>query len=657
MLYIATMFKFLTISLLLFTLSFNAYSQQKKYKQKNRFPKQGRLNKNVQKLLEEAEEIRFKNLQAALDKVEEALALSISQKSKVNEAKCYILLGKINDQIEEWELSRTNYLNAQHALKDSALYNTQEQQTILSGLANSNTKMGDYGRATANLQAKKQTLTNPKQVAETLLDMANIYHLAKNDSAALNSVERAEQILLANPDPPLQSKAQAIRASILADQGELEEAKNLYYQSRAIESELNTTDYNKNIDSYESTKEKIIEAYRKNKRPDEEIELRSKTIDLNANRKNSLKVVQEKQALGKALIDQGQTSQAIRQLEDAAALADSLGNYQELANANKALAEAWLKRNNSQRSLVYYRKYSEVMDSVLQGKLLKQTEKERVLKKQTEILTLAKDLALAESKYDLEVASHQLSVNKLKSQQILIFGLLLLLLFSVVGSVVIYRNATKSKTISQLLHLKSLRSQMNPHFIFNALNSVNQFIAMNDERAANKFLSEFSKLMRLVLDTSQEDFISLAQEKEMIALYLKLEHYRFRDKFNYELNIDDEIALDSIEIPPMLIQPYIENAIWHGLRYKEEMGFLQVDIGQHNDQLLITITDNGIGRTQSKALKTKNQKSHQSMGLKNIEERLNIINKVYHKHYEVAVNDLAADGTGTVVKLSLQEAI
>ncbi|MGB0521683.1 MAG: tetratricopeptide repeat-containing sensor histidine kinase [Flammeovirgaceae bacterium] len=651
------MFKFLTISLLLFTLSFNAYSQQKKYKQKNRFPKQGRLNKNVQKLLEEAEEIRFKNLQAALDKVEEALALSISQKSKVNEAKCYILLGKINDQIEEWELSRTNYLNAQHALKDSALYNTQEQQTILSGLANSNTKMGDYGRATANLQAKKQTLTNPKQVAETLLDMANIYHLAKNDSAALNSVERAEQILLANPDPPLQSKAQAIRASILADQGELEEAKNLYYQSRAIESELNTTDYNKNIDSYESTKEKIIEAYRKNKRPDEEIELRSKTIDLNANRKNSLKVVQEKQALGKALIDQGQTSQAIRQLEDAAALADSLGNYQELANANKALAEAWLKRNNSQRSLVYYRKYSEVMDSVLQGKLLKQTEKERVLKKQTEILTLAKDLALAESKYDLEVASHQLSVNKLKSQQILIFGLLLLLLFSVVGSVVIYRNATKSKTISQLLHLKSLRSQMNPHFIFNALNSVNQFIAMNDERAANKFLSEFSKLMRLVLDTSQEDFISLAQEKEMIALYLKLEHYRFRDKFNYELNIDDEIALDSIEIPPMLIQPYIENAIWHGLRYKEEMGFLQVDIGQHNDQLLITITDNGIGRTQSKALKTKNQKSHQSMGLKNIEERLNIINKVYHKHYEVAVNDLAADGTGTVVKLSLQEAI
>ena len=159
----------------------------------------------------------------------------------------------------------------------------------------------------------------------------------------------------------------------------------------------------------------------------------------------------------------------------------------------------------------------------------------------------------------------------------------------------IYRNAKKSKKISQLLAIKSLRSQMNPHFIFNALNSVNQFIAKNDERAANKFLAEFSKLMRLVLDSSQEDFIPLAQEKDMLSLYLKLEHLRFRDKFDYELHIDENLDLEVIEIPPMLLQPYIENAIWHGLRCKETEGMLYVDISEKDNNIWATISDNGIG--------------------------------------------------------------
>jgi len=130
-----------------------------------------------------------------------------------------------------------------------------------------------------------------------------------------------------------------------------------------------------------------------------------------------------------------------------------------------------------------------------------------------------------------------------------------------VTSYFIYKNAQASKRANQLLALKSLRSQMNPHFIFNALNSVNQFISQNDERAANKFLSEFSRLMRLVMENSQEDFISLQKEEEIISLYVKLEHYRFRDKFDFEITGLDKLEKETIEIPPMLIQPYIENAV------------------------------------------------------------------------------------------------
>lgn len=233
--------------------------------------------------------------------------------------------------------------------------------------------------------------------------------------------------------------------------------------------------------------------------------------------------------------------------------------------------------------------------------------------------------------------------------------LLALLMVAILAAILIYRNAIKTKTMSQLLTLKSLRSQMNPHFIFNALNSVNQFIALNDERAANKFLSEFSKLMRLVLDNSQQDFISLTEEKEIISLYLKLEHLRFRDKFEYELNFEDSLSTDAFEIPPMLVQPYVENAIWHGLRYKKTKGKLSINFSIKEKKLCIEIVDNGIGRKKSKELKTDNQKKHKSTGLKNTEERIRIINKVYQKNFTMDVSDVKTDGTGTKVTLHLPQ--
>ena len=114
---------------------------------------------------------------------------------------------------------------------------------------------------------------------------------------------------------------------------------------------------------------------------------------------------------------------------------------------------------------------------------------------------------------------------------------------------------------------------MNPHFIFNALNSVNGYIAKNDERKANRYLSDFSILMRAVLENSEKDFIPLNKEIELLQLYLKLEHSRFSDKFSYDIQIDSQVKITEFNIPPMLLQPYVENAIWHGLRYKEEIGF------------------------------------------------------------------------------------
>ncbi|WNH08969.1 sensor histidine kinase [Thalassobellus suaedae] len=215
----------------------------------------------------------------------------------------------------------------------------------------------------------------------------------------------------------------------------------------------------------------------------------------------------------------------------------------------------------------------------------------------------------------------------------------------------------QQRLANNLLALKSLRSQMNPHFIFNALNSVNSFIASNDERTANKYLTDFSLLMRAVLENSEEDFIPLEKEIELLQLYTKLEHFRFKDKFDYSIKVDEHININDFVIPPMLLQPYIENAVWHGLRYKKTKGFLEIRITQSNtDEIVITITDDGIGRQKSKALKTENQQKQNSKGMGNIKKRVAILNAMYKDKVDVFIDDYKnEEDSGTKVAVTLKK--
>ena len=201
-----------------------------------------------------------------------------------------------------------------------------------------------------------------------------------------------------------------------------------------------------------------------------------------------------------------------------------------------------------------------------------------------------------------------------------------------------------------------MRSQMNPHFIFNALNSVNSFIAVNDERNANRYLSEFSALMRSVLENSDEDFIPITKEIELLELYVKLEHNRFKEKFDYVVSVDKNISLDQFAIPPMLLQPYIENAIWHGLRYRKEKGNLEISITKRDEETVaVIIKDNGIGRNKSQELKTKNQLKQKSKGMSNIKNRVAILNDMYKDRISVNVSNVLENGEGTKVELLLKK--
>lgn len=161
--------------------------------------------------------------------------------------------------------------------------------------------------------------------------------------------------------------------------------------------------------------------------------------------------------------------------------------------------------------------------------------------------------------------------------------------------------------------------------------------------------------MRTVLENSDEDFIPITKEIELLELYVKLEHHRFKDKFEYSIVIDSTINVNDFNIPPMLLQPYIENAIWHGLRYKTEKGNLLVSMEQKDEEtILICIEDDGVGREKSKKLKTENQLKRKSKGMINIKNRIEILNNMYEDRISVNITDMFENGEGTKVELLLK---
>ena len=214
--------------------------------------------------------------------------------------------------------------------------------------------------------------------------------------------------------------------------------------------------------------------------------------------------------------------------------------------------------------------------------------------------------------------------------------------------------AEANKKISEL-KLMALRSVMSPHFIFNVLNSIQFFIAKNDRLNAINYLSTFSKLIRSVLTHSVSNKIKLSDEIELLKNYVQLEMTRFENKFDLVLNVNNEIDADSIELPSLLIQPYVENAILHGLYNKPEKGTLQINIHEVEDHLIFEIEDNGIGRAEAMRLRQKNFPAHKSMGIKVTEERLKLINQYGIAGFEIEdlINDEKPCGTRVKIKIAI----
>ncbi|MGX7668829.1 tetratricopeptide repeat-containing sensor histidine kinase [Flavobacterium pedocola] len=346
--------------------------------------------------------------------------------------------------------------------------------------------------------------------------------------------------------------------------------------------------------------------------------------------------IKQLQTLATIYFKKNEPEKAIQCLQQAYQLALAQGKTDEVKNSLLQLLQYYKTHGKDKESIALYDDFFQNFDKLIRNDSSLLDEKAFQVTEE-KIRQLEQEKALKD----------ELIAKKNTFNYVLMGSLLLLLLL--VGLIVkaLYSIKTKNKEIA----LQSLRREMNPHFIFNSLNSVNQFISQNKELEANKYLTSYSHLMRNMMENSNKDFISLSNEIEQLKKYLDLEHLRFQDKFEYQIVVDDSLDTETTLVPNMLIQPHLENAIWHGLRYRETKGLLLLKFELNRGKVSVIVDDNGIGLTESAALKTRNQKVHQSRGVTNTKERISLLNELYKTNIDFSITEKNSGTTGTLVIL------
>lgn len=367
--------------------------------------------------------------------------------------------------------------------------------------------------------------------------------------------------------------------------------------------------------------------------------------------------------IGSILNKQGYYSESIANIEKSILLAKELKLIDVLKKGYENLSEAYDSIGNISKAYESYKLYVVMKDSVFDiesnNKMTELQTKYETEKKEKENKLLEKEKEVKE----LELAKKQ---NQLFSQRLLFAAVIIVIVFLSLVIYILYRNKAirKRNKLQQELNLymqKALSQQMNPHFIFNTVNSIQYYILNNDKVASNKYLTMFARLMRMTLENSQHHLIPIQDEIQALNLYLELESLRFEGKFEYGISIDEENEVELFKMPTLLIQPYVENSIWHGLMHKDGMGKISVDIAlmenkvnSKNLMVKCTIEDNGIGREKATEIKQKKNTSHKSLGTKITENRLRLINSLYGSDMSVNYTDLKDENgnpTGTRVEI------
>lgn len=339
---------------------------------------------------------------------------------------------------------------------------------------------------------------------------------------------------------------------------------------------------------------------------------------------------------------------SLEHLEVARTIAEEHGYKRVLPDLYLKMSNCYKELDNIGQQFEYYTLYAASKDSLYNDSKIQGTKRLEARykneKRLKEIELLQKDKAYRQS----------VMVGVIIASVLII--IVLILVFFQQRLRTQHQKTELNRKALELEH-RLLRLQINPHFIFNALNSIQKFFVQGDEANVYRSIGDFSALMRGVLENSDKTFVRISEELKVLELYVKIEQLRVNNRFEIEFCIAPDVDVHQIEVPSMLLQPYVENAIWHGLMHREEGGKILIEVKRAAEYLQFIVEDNGVGREKTKAMQQKHPKTHQSKGLQLMEDRVQVINRMRDLDLSIVIEDLydhtEAIGTRVCIQMKM----
>ena len=560
------------------------------------------------------------------------------------------------DIVGKYDEAEIAYLKALECFKRAK--RTDGVGMVINALALIHENRGDLGKAIDQYNTALKIADQFNDHEFQAMALLNIGRLQRNFDQydqAIESFKEAEAAALKDSNLRLQGSAKISQATIYYFQRELDQALSLCRQGMQLISASGA------LQDLHSGYDLFAKIYMFRDQLDSAEYYTNKLLEASRQAQSYERLSVAYSILGKISFNRGNKVLAEDYYSKAYAINQAIGNYEQLKGDAQDLAELYRDLEDYKKANYYLQEYVSIKDSLdhsdFQQKLLRQTAQ----------YEFEKQKAVDEAKHQQELA---LAAKEQERQSTILYAIvaiavviLLALIYSINRQGIIrrqkeelalaYQNLEQQKEYEVLAsNLKALQSQMNPHFIFNALNSIQTLVLKGEKTSSYTYINRFASLIRKTLDFSEQKLVSLEDELKLLEDYLSLEKLRFRDDFDFQLLAND---IPELEIPPMLLQPLIENSLRHGLLHKEGKRELLVQFQLKEEGLTCLIRDNGIGREASREINKRQRGEHKSFATGALEKRFNFLQRDYGNEIGFSYRDLnengRASGTEVLVKL------
>ncbi|HRG19149.1 MAG TPA: tetratricopeptide repeat protein [Flavobacterium lutivivi] len=548
--------------------------------------------------------------------------------SYINTGNAMIVLGKYNEA--------KNSFNTANKIYQEELQNNENDVDLQKGLARTFASLGviysqesNYYVALENYQKALniyQKINHKTSISKALNNIGVVYKSQGNNDKALEYFRKALKIQIETGEQTAPVTMTNIGV-IFFEKNDLKTAYSYYKKAENLFPKTN------NIRGFALLKNYLGDYYKKSNKVAKATNCYNKSLELYNSIQNKFGASLALYNLGQLYAEEKQYEKAMEYAMSSLNYAKEIGVLDQTYHSEKLVSELYGYLNKPNESLVHYKNYIAARDSITN-------------------LENNKKFVEAEMNFEYKKREALLAEQNKRSTQLTLFsilgGLLIIgLIFLLYNRNQVKKRLTLQKEVAEY-EQKALHLQMNPHFVFNCLGSISSFIVQNGTDSALKYLAKFSKLMRLTLEYSKGSLIPIDKEIESLQNYLELEQLRFHNKFDFSIKSSEKVEFN-MGLPPLLIQPFVENAILHGLVPKEEKGKIKINFDVENNKLICTITDDGIGISKSKQIKENSVKAHKSMALEITKKRLEIMEATISESAQIDIKE----DNGTIVTLQL----